>query len=79
VADAIPVLAYDTARVPAAGLFRAPTLSGPGLKEGLERIRFMPSTTGGPRTHIAWGAARARHVQRRLAALRPGPQRERRS
>ena len=30
-----------------------PTLSGPGLKDGLERIRFMPSTTGGPRTHIA--------------------------
>jgi hypothetical protein len=23
------------------------------MKEGLERIRFMPSTTGGPRTHIA--------------------------
>ncbi|MBL7493079.1 ABC transporter substrate-binding protein [Frankia sp. AgB1.9] len=51
--NAIPVLAYDTARVLAAGLFRAPTLSGVGLKEGLERIRFMPSTTGGPRTHIA--------------------------
>ena len=51
--NAIPVLAYDTARVLAEGLFRAPTLSGPGLKDGLEKIRFMPSTTGGPRTHIA--------------------------
>ena len=51
--NAIPVLAYDTARVLAEGLFRAPTLSGPGLKDGLERIRFMPSSTGGPRTHIA--------------------------
>ena len=51
--NAIPVLAYDTARVLAEGLFRAPTLSGPGLKDGLERIRFMSSTTGGPRTHIA--------------------------
>jgi branched-chain amino acid transport system substrate-binding protein len=51
--NAIPVLAYDTARVLAEGLFRAPTLSGPGLKDGLERIRFMPSATGGPRTHIA--------------------------
>jgi len=51
--NAIPVLAYDTARVLAEGLFRAPTLSGPGLKDGLERIRFMPSTVGGPRTHIA--------------------------
>src|SRR6478609_5896349 len=51
--NAIPVLAYDTARVLAEGLFRAPILSGPGVKAGLESIRFMPSTTGGPRTHIA--------------------------
>jgi branched-chain amino acid transport system substrate-binding protein len=51
--NAIPALAYDTARVLAEGLFRAPTLSGPGLKDGLERIRFMRSTVGGPRTHIA--------------------------
>jgi branched-chain amino acid transport system substrate-binding protein len=51
--NAIPVLAYDTARVLVEGIFRAPILSGPGVKAGLESIRFMPSTTGGPRTHIA--------------------------
>jgi branched-chain amino acid transport system substrate-binding protein len=51
--NAIPVLAYDTARVLAEGLYRAPVLDGRGLKTGLEQIRFMPSTTGGPRTHIA--------------------------
>ena len=51
--NAVPVLAYDTARVLAEGLFRAPILTGEGLKAGLERIRFMPSTTGGPHTHIA--------------------------
>ncbi len=51
--NAIPILAYDTARVLVEGLFRAPILSGPGLKDGLEKIRFMTSTTGGPRTHIA--------------------------
>jgi hypothetical protein len=51
--NAIPLLAYDTARVMAEALHRAPLLSGPGLKDGLERIRFMPSATGGPRTHIA--------------------------
>ena len=51
--NAIPVLAYDTARVLIEGLFRAPILSGPGLKAGLETIRFMPSTTGGAQTHIA--------------------------
>ena len=48
-----PVLAYDTARVLVEGLVRAPILTGEGVKTGLERIRFMPSTTGGPRTHIA--------------------------
>jgi branched-chain amino acid transport system substrate-binding protein len=51
--NAIPVLAYDTARVLIEGLFRAPILSGPGVKAGLESIRFMPSATGGARTHIA--------------------------
>jgi ABC-type branched-subunit amino acid transport system substrate-binding protein len=51
--NAIPGLAYDTARVLVEGLFRAPILSGPGLKAGLETIRFMPSTSGGPQTHIA--------------------------
>ena len=51
--NAIPVLAYDTARVLTEGLFRAPILSGPGLKTGLESIRFMPSATGGAHTHIA--------------------------
>ena len=51
--NAIPVLAYDTARVLVEGLFRAPILSGPGLKTGLESIRFMPSTTGSAHTHIA--------------------------
>ena len=51
--NAVPVLAYDTARVLVEGLFRAPILSGPGLKAGLETIRFMPSATGGSRTHIA--------------------------
>jgi ABC-type branched-subunit amino acid transport system substrate-binding protein len=51
--NAIPLLAYDTARVLAEGLHRAPVLSGPGLKAGLENLRFLPSTTGGPHTHIA--------------------------
>ena len=48
---------------------------GPGLKAGLETIRFMPSTTGGAHTHIACSPVRARDVPRRLAALRPGAQR----
>jgi hypothetical protein len=48
-----PILTYDTARVLVEGLARAPILAGDGVKTGLERIRFLPSTTGGPRTHIA--------------------------
>ena len=51
--NAIPLLAYDTSRVLVEGLFRAPILSGPGLKAGLESIRFMPSSIGGAQTHIA--------------------------
>jgi ABC-type branched-subunit amino acid transport system substrate-binding protein len=51
--NAIPVLAYDTARVLCEAIFRAPILSGPGIKAGLEAIRFLPSTTGGAHTHIA--------------------------
>jgi branched-chain amino acid transport system substrate-binding protein len=54
--NAIPLLAYDTARVVVEGLYRAPVLTGSGLKAGLEQIRFMPSCTGGPQTHIAGGA-----------------------
>lgn len=46
-------LSYDTGRVFAEAIVRAPILTGPGIRQGLERIRFMPSTTGGPRTHIA--------------------------
>lgn len=51
--NAIPVLAYDTARVLTEAIFRAPILSGPGMKTGLENIRFLPSATGGRHTHIA--------------------------
>jgi branched-chain amino acid transport system substrate-binding protein len=51
--NAIPVLAYDTGRVLVEALLRAPVLSGPGVKAGFESIRYMPSTTGGARTHIA--------------------------
>lgn len=51
--NAIPLLAYDTARVIVEAIVRAPVLSGAGLKAGLESLRFVPSTTGGPQTHIA--------------------------
>ena len=53
--NAIPVLAYDTARLLVEALYRASVLTGWGVKEGIEKIRFMPAATGGPRTHIAGG------------------------
>jgi branched-chain amino acid transport system substrate-binding protein len=36
-------------------IHRARILTGPGIKQGIERIRFMPAVTGGPNTHIAGG------------------------
>ena len=53
--NAIPGLAYDMAAAVVEGIFRAPVLTGQGVKTGLERIRFMPAVTGGPNTHIAGG------------------------
>ena len=46
-------LAYDTATVIAEAMFRAPMLNAEGMRIGFERIRFLPTATGGPRTHIA--------------------------
>ena len=53
--DTIPLIAYDTARVLAEGLHRAPKPDGEGMRDGIERLRFLPSTIGGPRTHITGG------------------------
>lgn len=53
--NTVVTLSYDSARVFVEGIVRAPILTGRGLRQGLERLRFLPSVTGGPRTHI--GAA----------------------
>ena len=53
--NAIPGLCYDMAAAVVEGIHRAPVLSGPGVKKGIERIRWMPAVTGGPTTHIAGG------------------------
>lgn len=51
----VPLMAYDTARVMAEGLYRASMPNGEGMRDGIERLRFLPSTVGGPRTHISGG------------------------
>lgn len=53
--NTVVTLSYDSARVFAEAIRRAPILTGPGIKTGLESLRFLPSTTGGPRTHIGGG------------------------
>lgn len=53
--NAIPGLAYDMAALVVEAIFRATILTGPGIKTGLERVRFMPACTGGPNTHMAGG------------------------
>jgi branched-chain amino acid transport system substrate-binding protein len=51
----VTALSYDTARLIAEGLARAPLLTPRGLKEGLERVRMLPAVNGGPRTHMSLG------------------------
>ena len=58
--NTVPVLAYDSGRVFTEAVRRCGgVLTGWGIKQGLERTRFAPSYTGGPRTHI--GAAPGDH------------------
>jgi hypothetical protein len=51
--NTVPVLSYDSGRVFSEAVRRCDgVLTGWGVKAGLERTRFAPSATGGPRTHI---------------------------
>jgi branched-chain amino acid transport system substrate-binding protein len=51
----VTALSYDTARLIAEGLARAPLLTPKGVKEGLEKVRMLPAANGGPRTHMSLG------------------------
>jgi ABC-type branched-subunit amino acid transport system substrate-binding protein len=53
--NALPGLAYDMASLVVEALRRTPILTGPGVKEGIERVRFLPACTGGPSTHLSGG------------------------
>lgn len=46
-------LLYDQGRATAEAIM-VPSMDGAGLTEGLERIKMMPSTLGGPRTYIGY-------------------------
>jgi branched-chain amino acid transport system substrate-binding protein len=48
-------LLYDQGRAAAEAIVNAPELTAAGISAGLERIKMMPSTLGGPRTYIGFG------------------------
>ncbi len=53
--NVVVALAYDTARAAIHGIANAPVAAPKFVKEGLERIRWMPCTNGGPGTYIQFG------------------------
>jgi branched-chain amino acid transport system substrate-binding protein len=54
-ADTMIALLYDQGRAAAEAIINSPLLTGEGMSAGLERIKMMPSTLGGPRTYIEFG------------------------
>jgi ABC-type branched-subunit amino acid transport system substrate-binding protein len=53
--NVVVALAYDTARVALHGIANAAIPHPRWVKEGIERIRWMPATNGGPATYIQFG------------------------
>jgi branched-chain amino acid transport system substrate-binding protein len=54
-ANVVVALAYDTARVAIHGIANAAIPAPRYVKEGLEKIRWMPATNGGPSCYIQFG------------------------
>jgi branched-chain amino acid transport system substrate-binding protein len=55
VGDTMLALLYDQGRAATEAILNAPLPDGPGITEGLEQIKMMPCTLGGPRTYIEFG------------------------
>jgi ABC-type branched-subunit amino acid transport system substrate-binding protein len=53
--NVVVALAYDTARAGLHGIANASMATPEEVKDGLERIRWMPATNGGPATYIQFG------------------------
>src|SRR5436190_5522462 len=53
--NVVVALAYDTARVAIHGIGNAAIPHPRWVKEGIERVRWMPATNGGPGTYIQFG------------------------
>jgi len=54
-ANVVVALAYDTARVAIHGIANAAIPAPRYVKEGMEKIRWMPATNGGPGCYIQFG------------------------
>jgi branched-chain amino acid transport system substrate-binding protein len=53
--NVVVALAYDTARAAIHGIGNAAIPHPRWVKEGMERIRWMPATNGGPACYIQFG------------------------
>jgi hypothetical protein len=53
--NCIPTLAFDCANVMARGVGYAETLTPVGVMKGLEKVKVVPSATGGHGTRISFG------------------------
>jgi branched-chain amino acid transport system substrate-binding protein len=53
--NVVVALAYDTARAAIHGIAKAKIPAPEYVKEGLERIRWMPCTNGGPTAYVQFG------------------------
>jgi ABC-type branched-subunit amino acid transport system substrate-binding protein len=53
--NVVVALAYDTARCGIHGIANAAMATPEDVRDGLERIRWMPATNGGPATYIQFG------------------------
>ena len=53
--NVVVALSYDTARVAVHGLANAGMATPEEVMRGMERIRWMPATNGGPATYIQFG------------------------
>jgi len=50
-----PVYCYDIARLMMTALATARPLTGPGVKEALERVKMLPAASGAPGTRLRFG------------------------
>lgn len=50
-----PVYCYDIARLMMTALASARPLTGPGVKEALERVKMLPAASGAPGTRLRFG------------------------